>query len=258
MDSHAAYSIKRFKEKLDSRKCQVDKSAYDKFEYNKDLLMRLGEVENSSLAVYDMNKKHYLFLCSKFDEMIGCQLFNDHYISPDQMFNLMHPDDITFITDTVIKTLAFIDELPPSQKTDYKLSLEFRLRNKRGKYVRFIQQMVVLEEDRKGEIWLLLKVIDLVSEKAGNEPSQRKLLNMKTGEFHLFYDDFYNNAKNILSNRETEILGLISQGLESKEISKRLFISIYTVNNHRQHILSKTKTENTIQALSYAKKIGII
>lgn len=258
MDQRAVNLIKRFNEIVNNHQCEVDRTDYERFELNKGILMRISEVENSSLAVFDMNKKHYLILCSKFDEMIGCTLFNDHYVSPDQMFNLMHPDDIVFVTDAVIRSLDFIDELPPGQKTDYKLILDFRLRNTRGSYVRFIQQMVVLEEDRNGQIWLLLKLIDLASEKAGKEPSQRKLLNMKTGKFYLFYDDPWSNSKNMLSQREAEILGLISQGLESKEISQRLFISINTVNNHRQHILSKTKTENTIQALSYAKKIGII
>jgi DNA-binding CsgD family transcriptional regulator len=75
---------------------------------------------------------------------------------------------------------------------------------------------------------------------------------------YLFNNDYSINSGTLLTKRETEILGLIAQGLDSRDISKRLFISVNTVNNHRQNILSKTRSENTTQALLYAKRIGII
>jgi DNA-binding CsgD family transcriptional regulator len=103
-----------------------------------------------------------------------------------------------------------------------------------------------------------LKLVDLASDDAGNEPSQRKLLNMKTGKLYLFNDIENNPSENLLSKREIEVLGLISQGLKSKNIADRLYISVNTVNNHRQNILSKTKSVNTSHALFYAKQIGII
>ncbi|MDH4270636.1 MAG: helix-turn-helix transcriptional regulator [Candidatus Aminicenantes bacterium] len=42
-----------------------------------------------------------------------------------------------------------------------------------------------------------------------------------------------------LSKRETEVLELICQGLSNVDISKRLFISEYTVKDHIKKILSK-------------------
>lgn len=80
---------------------------------------------------------------------------------------------------------------------------------------------------------------------------------MKTGKFYLFndnIDDIDDNSNNLLSKREAEILGLISQEPDSKQISERLFIRVNNVNNHCQYILNKTRTENSIQALSYAEK----
>lgn len=49
---------------------------------------------------------------------------------------------------------------------------------------------------------------------------------------------------NKLSNREKEVLSHIIKGDTSQEISKKLFISISTVNFHRQNILLKTATKN--------------
>jgi DNA-binding CsgD family transcriptional regulator len=40
----------------------------------------------------------------------------------------------------------------------------------------------------------------------------------------------------VLTTREREVLKLIAEGKSSKEIADLLFISIYTVNNHRAKI----------------------
>jgi DNA-binding CsgD family transcriptional regulator len=44
---------------------------------------------------------------------------------------------------------------------------------------------------------------------------------------------------NKLSPREKEIIYLTTRGLSSGQIAEKLFISIYTVNNHRKNIIKK-------------------
>jgi DNA-binding NarL/FixJ family response regulator len=61
-----------------------------------------------------------------------------------------------------------------------------------------------------------------------------------------------------LSRREVEILGLLGKGFMSKEIADRLFISVNTVNNHRQNIIRKMGLSNTSEAIAYAQKTGIV
>jgi DNA-binding CsgD family transcriptional regulator len=170
----------------------------------------------------------------------------------------MHPDDFPFVLDTINQAVRFLQDQPPAEKLNYKLIVDYRLKNCKGEYMRFLQQLVVLEPDRSGNIWLILKLFDLVSTVAGNEPSQRSLVNIKTGKKCLFDDPDASSSSRILTKREVEILGLISQGLDSRNISDRLFISVYTVNNHRQNILSKTRSGNISQAMIYARRIGIL
>ena len=54
-----------------------------------------------------------------------------------------------------------------------------------------------------------------------------------------------------LSIRELEVLDLIKMKLSSKEISKKLFISIRTVEVHRYNILKKLKLKNTDALLNF-------
>lgn len=58
-----------------------------------------------------------------------------------------------------------------------------------------------------------------------------------------------------LSVREKEILKLVQDGKRSKEIAELLFISINTVNRHRQNILEKLRVGNMTEACVMAAKL---
>ena len=61
-----------------------------------------------------------------------------------------------------------------------------------------------------------------------------------------------------LSQREIQIIRLSAEGLTASEIAGRLFLSVHTVNTHRQHIYSKMEVKNVSDMLQAARKLGII
>lgn len=61
-----------------------------------------------------------------------------------------------------------------------------------------------------------------------------------------------------LTNRENEILLLISEGKSNQEIADELFITLKTVKTHVSNILSKLDVEDRTQAAIYAFKHGIV
>ena len=63
---------------------------------------------------------------------------------------------------------------------------------------------------------------------------------------------------NLISEREKEVLQLIDKGKLSKEISETLFISVHTVNRHRQNILAKLRATNSVEACRIAKQLKLI
>ena len=60
----------------------------------------------------------------------------------------------------------------------------------------------------------------------------------------------------VLTTREREVLKLIAEGKSSKEIADLLFISIYTVNNHRAKIIKKLGMKKTADLVRYAIREG--
>ena len=61
-----------------------------------------------------------------------------------------------------------------------------------------------------------------------------------------------------LSDREIEILQLISQGYSNREIAQKLYITIGTVKSHTNHIYSKLSVKSRTQAVAHAKSLNLI
>ncbi len=61
-----------------------------------------------------------------------------------------------------------------------------------------------------------------------------------------------------ITKREVEVLKLIASGLSNREIADTLFISIRTVDAHRNHIIQKLKLKTTAELVRYAIKHNIV
>ncbi len=71
-----------------------------------------------------------------------------------------------------------------------------------------------------------------------------------------FIDTNHDDLK--LTKRELEILELISKGYSNAEIAEKLFISIRTVDTHKNNLIVKTGSKNVVSLLIYAIKNKII
>jgi DNA-binding NarL/FixJ family response regulator len=62
----------------------------------------------------------------------------------------------------------------------------------------------------------------------------------------------------VLTPRELEVLKLIAEAHTSKEIAQELFISVKTVERHRQNILDKLGMRDRVELTRYAIRRGLI
>lgn len=236
----------------------VSESDYREFESRIELLERLADVQTSSILVFDFYKRNYLFKKIRYSEQIGHDNKKIDEFGLSYLASLIHPEDYPIVLDTYQKTISFLESLPIAEKKDYKLIYNFRAKGKDGKYYPIVDQVVILELDKKGKIWLLLAISDLLPSQGKMEKTIRQLINIKTKTLYLFNNNSNDDEKPVLSTREIEVLGMVSKGFVSKEIAEKLFISVSTVNNHRQHILEKINAANTAEAVSYARNLGFI
>lgn len=59
-----------------------------------------------------------------------------------------------------------------------------------------------------------------------------------------------------LSERESQVLVLVAEGLTNKEIATVLFLSVETVKTHLRQILSKLGLRNRVEATAYVYRTG--
>lgn len=110
--------------------------------------------------------------------------------------------------------------------------------DKNSRYDEFIKSIQAL---LLNEIYICDQAKDKMINFISNEQDQSKL-----------------NIKDPLTKREMEILKLICDGLSSKDICEKLFISINTVETHRKRILLKLNVKNSVGVVKYALENHII
>lgn len=230
---------------------------YTILDYHIPFLTQLAKTSNSGISVYDSYQEKHVFTSYNFTDMFGYDLDAIEIIGNDYFNERIHPDDFDILC---YNANEFVRTLYPDKEmlASCKLINEYRIRNSRGEYIRIIEQHQVLEFDKSGNVWLSLSVLDISPDQGLFPGVKSKLLNYKTGE-HFSLQDLIPTLSTVnLTRRELEVLQMVKNGMLSKEISEQLFISVHTVNTHRQKILEKLQVDNSMEAVKYASELGLL
>lgn len=219
----------------------VDESAKDRHILK---ISPFAEISNSAIAIHDA------FLIKT---VYTSQNYLDYFGEND--YEAIHPEHRDAVLWSSLVSLKYF------QKTnkniiDYKLIRKYRAKVKEN-FCMIIEQVQALEFDKNGNVWLSLSIVDISPNQSSPYNFEFKIVNYKTGEIISPQKNYFELTK-ILSERELEILRLIDKGFLSKEISQKLSITENTVNTHRQNILKKLKVGTSIEAINFAKNLGIL
>lgn len=61
-----------------------------------------------------------------------------------------------------------------------------------------------------------------------------------------------------LTDRELSILQLMTEGLSNQEIAERFYLSVHTIRNHVQNVLSKLRAHSRLEAVIIANREGLL
>ena len=220
------------------------------------VLQMLANIGNSGTGIFDFNKRSMVFYSSNFGKLLGYAP-SDYEEAGQQFFaGKMHPEDTHRLSINGVSVMKIFNNLSSDEKLAHKSINEYRMLNANNEYVRMVEQYQVLELDTKGQIWLALNIVDVSPNQEESEGSKSQLLNFKTGK--MIPMETPQKAQFELTKREIEILGLVKDGLLSKEISNKLSISVHTVNTHRQRFLEKLGANNSFEAVMFASNYGLL
>ena len=154
----------------------------------------------------------------------------------EKIFDRIHPDDLLEKHTQELRFFGF---------------LQVRMRDATDIYVPIRHRMFYIGSTPNGSLRMALCLYDSVC----TVQPDYTFVNSATGEI---ISPETRRSDNLLSDREKEVLQLISAGKMSKEIAILLSISIHTVNRHRQNILSKLKADTSIEACRIAEYMHLI
>jgi len=215
----------------------------------------LSEIGNSAVFIVDKNE-HYYFISNKF-ALFGYDDIPEQESAQMQNYPLthrIHPDDLAVKNQIDAEIFNFLSTLSPKEQTQYKYIYEYRGMASDGTYGRVTHEVQLLEVTEDN--YLVLGIIEIAPDQSENLPVRVQMKHCITGEIipiKIEEEDAF-----ALTPREKEILTLASQGFSSKEIAKKLFISTYTVNRHRQNIREKFNAESLIEAIDIARRKGVL
>jgi len=198
-------------------------------------------VKESYYFIFDCETNAPEYISKTVVDVLG---YLPEEITMEKIFSCIHPDDLEYCNECEINYLKITDNLYFNELYRYSVEYSFRLLTKSGTYITVKQEYRNIETDEYGRMFK-------------NFVQHRRIDNYETrpdDDFKII-DKLKNKHINLkskykLTKRELEILSLINQGYQSKQISELLFLSDNTVKTHRKNILSKTESSSLIEAIN--------
>lgn len=240
---------------------QFDEEAldYGVLQQHVPFLTQLAKVKNTAITVFDLCKREHVFVSRNMEELFGYDMDKIDTLGNEYFDSRVHPEDFIGMLKNGCRVLEFFFDMPATTQSNYKFLNEYRVLDRYDKYIRVIEQHQVLELDVKGNVWLILCVMDISPNQDTEMGITSQIIDFKNGV--VLSPTAWDNRSDpevSLTPREKEVLTLIKKGLLSKEISGKLSISVHTVNTVRQRILRKLNADNSIEAVNYAQNLGLL
>ncbi len=198
-------------------------------------LEQMTELNNQFFHVADLIQAKIIWASNRSTPMIG--------VTPDELnayhfIEATHPDDLQKHTLGRSKMFNVANDLYIAKKGATLLSINIRIRNAMGEYPDLLFQLYFFYNSQYKTVFLFQVHTNIDSFK-----KRKSGYHYYVGEdlsYFRFPDDELLAIGNPLSDREFEIVRLISEGLSSQQIADKIFLSTHTVNTHRRNILDKT------------------
>lgn len=159
----------------------------------------------------------------------------------------VHPDEVEAYRRVGQRTDELLKDLNEAELSQIRFVTQYRLRRGQGYLGVHEEKLFYLNARRELEHFTLLKEL----------PADRVFTRVQL-DWYSVHELGYRKIgsyvptlpEQALTSREIEVVQLIREGLSSKEIAARLFISLNTVRNHRSNLFRKTNARNVVDLVT--------
>ena len=168
----------------------------------------------------------------------------------------IHPNDVEVYAAAFRVIMEYLEENKVSVD-GFTHSLCYRIKKQDGTYARVLRNTSPFELDDKGRLLSNLTILtDISFMKIPNQFHWEFIENGK--ELTSINELVYGEIRSIYSKRELQIVTLLLEKQESKQIAIELNISRHTVDTHRRKLLKKSGCKNTSELIEYAIQYRLV
>ncbi|GAA3745712.1 LuxR C-terminal-related transcriptional regulator [Flavobacterium ginsengisoli] len=218
----------------------------------KEIAQNFADLENGIAVLSDLYKNKSYIYSGKISEELKIfkkdQVQEIESIWEEELFGKLNSDDVLQKYLLELHFFQFIKTVSVEERKDFCVISKLRMNDKTAEKSLLHKMFYFSNEYEDIELALCLYNFDF----SLTPQYEGAIINTATGNI-IKQNEKESNF--FLSTREKEILKMLQEGKQSKEIAQLLFISINTVSRHRQNILEKMKVNNTAEACSIATKL---
>jgi len=210
--------------------------------------------------IFDFANRKFVYVGGNLKETLGAELEN---LSVEEYTERFHPNDMRhFLHCEEIAAHFLFHLIDKEERQEYKVSYQIRLKDKNGEYGLYLRQSIAISLDEDYKFIYVFTNNSDISHITKTNNRTVSFLHINGGKSYYGISNVEDleeqPTKSKISNREMEILRLVSEGYSSKEIGEYLHISRDTVRTHRRNILNKTKFKNLTQAVTHYVREGLL
>lgn len=198
------------------------------------------------------------------EQLLGIQESDLLDQQPQALFSRTHPDDLVQMFAFSNYWVNHFMQLPPERKAHNRATIYLRMLNASNIYNWMMVQYTDQLLDDNGNILYGLTLVTNIQHIKKEGIATMSILDTYDESCQQFIcvdgKSLPNSStpKTSISNREIEVLRLLSKGNSSKQIADILQLSQKTVDNHRQNMLHKTGVKSSGELVAYGITMGYI
>lgn len=216
-------------------------------------------MQGHALAILDIMTMKYPLILGDVEKVCGWSTSYFYEVGVEGYTNKFLPNDFIGLGEVSKQINAYLPTLTQSQIKQFKAIYDYQMTGKDGRVRRVCQESIALKTNKEGHItYFLAYVSDITHFKR----SGKQHIHLTGGNTNRFFE--INNETNIsseltlLTKREHQIAKLLGEGYLSEQIAEKLFISVNTVNTHRQNMLKKLGLIDTTELINLARIYRLI
>jgi len=239
----------------EGNKTAIESTIIPEINFNKIIstLVSLGPFYFYVVDFYDRSLSH---VSPSIKDIHG---FDPKTVTFDDIINSIHPDDLDYVAKAEEKNLNFLYSIIGKENIiNYKSNYSFRSRMKDGKYAMLNHQAIILTVDENGGFGKSLNIHTVIDHITTTNNFTISIIGLQDFPSYTNIKVNHNPNYTSFSNREIEIIKLIYQGCQNKEIAQTLSISEHTVKTHRKNIYKKSDCRNATELTKKCISEGLI